>query len=109
MRFKLYYNEQTEQMDFNCLKDKFTDVILPDDPNQHVYFPIPDELQNEIREELLSLVTAQDSEDMQLISEQMKALTSKRKELVNNLRVKLNPKIIEKCKEFKEDNAEYFI
>jgi len=101
MRFKIYYNQETEQMDFNCLKDKFTDVILPEDPNQHVYFPIPDELQNKIREELLSLFSEKDSEEIQL--------SSKRKELVNNLRVKLNPKIIEKCKEFREDNAEYFI
>ena len=109
MRFKIYFNEQLQNLDINCLADTFSDTILPEDVNQHVYFPIPNDLQKEIKDNLMPLLDDGSASELRDILEQIKNLTDRRRDVINELRVKLNPQIIEKCQQFKEDNAEYFI
>jgi predicted alternative tryptophan synthase beta-subunit len=109
MRFKLYFNEQQQTLDINCLKDTHSDTILPDDVSQHVYFPIPNELRNEIHKLLTPLITDTISEEYIQIQETIKALNDKKRELINDLRAKINPKIMAKCEQFRQENAEHFI
>lgn len=109
MRFKLYFNEQTQNLDINCLKDTHTDTILPTDVSQHVYFPIPNELHEEIHKILTPLITDTVSEEYIQIQEAIKALNDRKRDLINDLREKINPKIISTCEKFKQENAEHFI
>ena len=109
MRFKLFYNENECRLDINCLGDNFTDVILPENLDQHVYFPIPSDLAKEIQKDLLAMIEEDDSIELEEFRQQMMAIVEERKKLVHKLRAKYNPMIIEKCKEFREENAEYFI
>ena len=109
MRFKLYFNEQKQELDINCLKDEHTDIILPEDPSQHVYFPIPNDMRDEIHKVLVPLIEDTVSEEYLKIQEAIKALNERKRELINELRVQINPKIMTTCEKFKEDNAEHFI
>lgn len=109
MRFKLFYNEQKETLDINCLPDSFNDIILPDNVEQHVYYPIPKELGKQIKTEMMELIDQEDGAAIEEIRQQMLGLVQARKDLVNRLREKYNPLIMEKCKQFRDDNAEYFI
>lgn len=109
MRFKIFFNESSQYLDINCLNDAHTDKILPENPSQHVYFPIPNDLRNEIKAELLQILNDESAKEYHQITEDIKALTDKRRDMINDLRIKLNPKIIEICEKFKEENAEYFI
>lgn len=109
MRFKLFFNEQTQALDINCLKDTHSDVILPTDPAQHVYFPIPNELLGEVHKYLLPLIEDTVSEEHLQIQETIKALNDRKREMINDLRLKINPKIMAKCETFKDEHAEYFI
>ena len=109
MRFKLYFNEQTQALDINCLKDTHSDTILPTDPEQHVYFPIPNDLLKEVHDYLVPLIEDTVSEEYLQIQETIKALNDRKRNLINDLRVKINPKIMAKCETFKDEHAEYFI
>lgn len=109
MRFKLYFNEQTQTLDINCLKDTHSDTILPTDPEQHVYFPIPNELISEMHKHLVPLIEDTVSEEYLQIQETIKALNDRKRAMINDLRTKINPKIIAKCEKFKDEHAEYFI
>lgn len=109
MRFKLYFNEQKQELDINCLKDTHSDTILPDDVSQHVYFPIPNDLREEIHKQLKPLITDTVSEEYIKIQEAIKSLNDRKRELINELRVSINPKIMKRCEQFKRDNAEHFI
>lgn len=109
MRFKLYFNEQKQELDINCLKDEHSDIILPEDPSQHVYFPIPNDMRDEIHKQLTPLITDTVSEEYLQIQEAIKALNDRKRELIDTLRVQINPKIMERCKKFKDENAEHFI
>jgi predicted alternative tryptophan synthase beta-subunit len=109
MRFKLYFNEQKQELDINCLKDTHSDTILPDDVSQHVYFPIPNEMREEIHEYLKPLIDDTVSEEYLQIQETIKALNDRKREMINDLRAKINPKIMAKCETFKNENAEHFI
>lgn len=109
MRFKIFFNEKSQSLDINCLTDSFTDTILPEDPSQHVYFPIPNEMKDQVKTYLMPIISEEIDAEYQAITDEIQALTDKRREMVNKLRAKLNPQIIDKCQEFKEENAEYFI
>lgn len=109
MRFKLYFNEQQQALDINCLKDEHADTILPEDPAQHVYFPIPNEFRNDIHKMLVPLIDDTVSEEYIQLQASIKELNDKKRELINELRMKINPKIMAKCEKFKEENAEHFI
>lgn len=109
MRFKIYYDEKDKQLDINCLKGTNTDVIIPENVDQHVYYPIPDDLQGEIKVFLRDILNEQISEELEAVQYEMMQLIEKRKEIITKTRQKLNPVIIEKCKEFKVLNAEYFV
>lgn len=109
MRFKLYYSEKDKLLKINCLKDNFPDIILPENPDQHVYYPIPDELYEDIKKELNSIIPNEYIEIVKDLDEQISDLMKIRSECINDLRIKINPVIMERCKEFKLENAEYFI
>lgn len=111
MRFKIYYNEIQEKLDINCLKDSHCDIILPINPEQHVYYPIPENFKDVIKKELLQLIESEQNiiDELKDVMSNVKNLTDKRRELINELRRKMNPQIIEKCQTFREDHAEYFI
>jgi len=109
MRFKLNFNDQKKCLEINCLKSTGQDIILPDDPAQHVYFPIPINLKKRINDKLINLIDKDDELDFLAINDEIKALTNKRKELLNSLRSSTNPKIMEACEKFREDHAEHFI
>lgn len=109
MRFKLYYNEATNELDFNCLKDNNTDIILPDNPDQHIYYPVPDELRDDIHTELLTLIDQEIAEQFSEINDEVQELMTKRRVLMSKIRKQINPLVMKKLLDFKEDNAEYFI
>lgn len=109
MRFKLYFNEQKQELDINCLKDTHSDTILPTDVSQHVYFPIPNDLLKEVHDYLVPLIDDTVSEEYIQIQETIKALNDRKRDLINDLREKINPKIMAKCETFKNENAEHFI
>jgi len=109
MRFKIFYNEKDSKLNINCLSDNHSDIILPENPDQHVYFPIPDELKDDIKKELLSLISDEDLESFENINDNIKLLLEQRKEMIHNIRKRTNPLIIEKCEEFKLERAEDFI
>jgi hypothetical protein len=109
MRFKLYFNEQKQELDINCLKDTHSDTILPEDPTQHVFFPIPNEMLNDIHAYLKPLIEDTVSQEYLQIQETIKALNDRKREMINDLRTKINPKIMSKCEQFKNENAEHFI
>ena len=109
MRFKIFFNEEKKALDINCLQDSHSDTILPTNTDQHVYFPIPNELSKEIKEEMMKILDGKRSEEYNAITDEISKLSQRRKEMVTSLREELNPKIIEVCERFKEANAEYFI
>jgi hypothetical protein len=109
MRFKIFFNEQKQTLDINCLNDQYSDTILPTDPAQHLYFPIPNELASDIKKELMPLLEGKEARMYHDITEEIRALTDRRREMINELRMELNPKVMEVCEKFKVENAEYFI
>lgn len=109
MRFKIFFSEQKQELDINCLNDSNSDKILPENVSQHVYYPIPNELKSEIKHELMQLLDDESAIEYNQVTEDIRALTDKRRAMINELRMKLNPKIIQLCDKFKEENAEYFI
>lgn len=110
MRFKLFFNEQKNKLEINCLNDnKNKDIILPDDPEQHLYFPIPNTMKKDISAKLETLISDEVSAEFIALGNEIKALTDRRREMVNELRKKINPEIMEKCEEFRAENAEHFI
>ena len=109
MRFKLHFNDKLQQMDINCLHDNNNDTILPDDPSQHVYYPIPKELRHKIRKSLLEIIDPETTKEFIELGKEIKELTNRRRDMMNNLREELNPKIMEQCEKFKSENAEFFI
>lgn len=109
MRFKIFFDEKTNKLDINCLPDTNVDIILPENPSQHVYYPIPKDLSNVVHEYLLPLLDDEAAQEYAQITEDIKALTDRRREMINELRTLLNPKIIEKCEDFRIDHAEHFI
>jgi len=109
MRFKIYYNEKSNKLDINCLRDTYTDIILPENADQHVYFPIPGDMQKDIKAYLMPILSEEEATEIEKIRQEIEALNLKRKDFIEALRVKYNPVIIEKCEEFRLQNSEWFI
>lgn len=109
MRFKIFFNEGEQKLDINCLNDNHTDIILPENPDQHVYYPIPNDLRSEIKEYLKDILDDNATDEINSIIGEIVELQQKRKQAIYNLREKLNPEIIQRCEIFKKENAEYFI
>jgi hypothetical protein len=84
-------------------------VILPDNLDQHVYFPIPRELTPQIKDHMSNLIDDRYTKELEAIRQQMIDLHEKRQSLIYELREKYNAKIIEECEKFKDENAEHFI
>ena len=93
----------------NCLKDDTNEIILPENTNQHVFYPIPSVLTKEIHDDLLSLLDQSITDEFNAIDASIKELQQKRKAMIDGVRAKLNPSIIERCENFKLNHPEYFI
>lgn len=109
MRFKVFYDEKLAKFEVNCLKDDFNDIKLPDNPNDHVYYPIPNDMQNIIKKDLTKLLDQEKAKEFKQIVDDIKKLTDKQRELIYEIREELNPKIMDICENFKDEHAEYFI
>lgn len=109
MKFKVFYNEQTKKLDINCLMDNFNDVILPENLDQHVSFPIPKDLLGECKQYLVQILDEEDISALQKICDDMEALVKLRRDTIYKFREKYNPLIVKRCEQFREDYAEWFI
>ena len=109
MRFKLIYDDVCQKLHINCLKDENEDVILPKNPDQHVFYPLHNKLLKKATQEFQELIDPVDAEFFKEISDDIKRLTDLKSEKMHDLRVKYNEKIMEKAIQFKSENAEYFI
>lgn len=109
MRFKLHFDDQKQTIEINCLNDSNADIIIPEDTSQPVYFPIPNEMNAEIKKYLMKLVDDEMANEFKELSREIKNLTDKRRQMVNDLRAKINPLIVEECRKFRDDYAEHFI
>lgn len=109
MRFKIFFNELSQSLDVNCLCGPSSEVFLPENTAQHVLYPIPNELTLEIREYLRQVLDQSISEEFNAIDASIKELQQKRRQLIDEARAKMNPKIIEHCEKFKADHPELFI
>ena len=109
MRFKVFFNERDNEIQINCLPSDDNDIIIPENVAQHIHYPIPKELQREISKEMNKLIDKHDVDDYLAIADEIKELQERRRQLINNVRVKMNPLIVQKCEDFKMDHPEYFI
>jgi len=109
MRFKIIFDEATRKIVVNCLKDKNEDIILPENPEQHVYFPFPPMFFNKVNKAVQSVISEEDNEEFIQIMNDIQALNQKRRDKLNEIRTRLNPEIMKACEQFKLDNAEEFI
>jgi hypothetical protein len=109
MRFKIFFNELKQSLDVNCLSGHASEVFLPENPAQHVLYPIPNELALDIREYLQGMLDQSISQEFNRIDASIKELQQQRRELIDKARVKMNPAIIEHCEKFKIDHPELFI
>jgi len=109
MRFKIYFNEAQNKIDVNCLKDEHCDVIIPENLDQHLHYPIPNNLDQEIREYIVKDIDQEYSQMFIDLMNDARELQTRRKNLMQEIRTKYNPLIIEKCNSFKEEHAEHFI
>ena len=113
MKFKIVFNEMTNQIVVNCRPNNTErEVVLPDNPDQHVYYPLPDlpaPVQETLQEDLESLTTEEDTQEFLDIKDEIGALQTRRRALMTSLRERLNPQIIERCRDFKMKFPELFI
>lgn len=109
MRFKLYFNEELKKIEINCLNDNSNITHMSLDGEQHIKFPIPNDLKKDIKKILEDLIPATNADVIADIDKQIKDLTNFRREMMNNFRRELNPLIFKKCEEFRLNNAEHFI
>ena len=109
MRFKIFFNELTQSLDVNCLSGHASEVFLPENTAQHVLYPIPSELALDIREYLRAVLDQSISQEFKRIDASIKELQQQRRQLIDEARAKMNPKIIEHCEKFKADHPELFI
>ena len=108
MRFKLFYEEN--RIKINVLTDNSSDTILPENLDQHVYYPIPNEFIKQVQTSIQDILSVEDSTTtIQEIDCQMAKLIQKRKDALVNMKKKYNPKIMEFCEEYKINNPEWFI
>jgi len=109
MRFKLYYNEGSRKFDIHCLPDKHQEIVMPENPSQHIYYPIPNEMKDEIHKDLVNLIPEDAVAELNEIDEAMKELVQHRQQRLHELRKEINPKIFEAIENFRIERAELFI
>jgi len=109
MRFKIFFNDSKNELDINCLKDDHIDTILPESPDQHVYYPIPNDLLEEIKECIMPILDKDIIDRYNSITDEIQKMHVEKRKMINDIRTQLNPVIIEKCEKFRFDNAEWFI
>lgn len=109
MRFKIYFNEKTKSLDVNCLEDKSLDKIIPENPDQHISYPIPIESRKEIKKYLTDILNSELSKEFIDLENDINVLNTIKREKMHELRKVLNVEIFKKCEDFKEDFPEYFI
>lgn len=109
MRFKLVNDDNEGLIKINVLIDKTSQTIIPEDTDQHLYFPIPNKLKNDVLKKINNIIDKEDSYCIKQIDKKINNLIKERKKILNEMREKYNPKIHNFCKEYKMDNSEWFI
>lgn len=121
MRFKVYYDEKSKSLDINCLRDSKSSTPIVDDkgipvsPHGHAYFNIPENLNDDIRDyirENLPVIMKdfnKEAEEIDKILEQISELQARRNEIIDDIRSKSYPKVLETCREFTLLHPEFFI
>jgi len=109
MRFKLFFSEVSKTITINVLKDSGVDIILPENLDQHLYYPIPNEMQQEVLKSIQKIIKDEDTKCLIQMEDDITVAIKKRAEAINSMRKKYNPKIMEFCQEFKMKNPEWFI
>lgn len=111
MRFKVIFMENTNKFKVNVLIDSSTEIILPENPDQHVFYPIPAQGRDEIAEKIETLLSEYSDEQERLIQifNDIKVLHDEKRTLITELRRKINPEIFNICEEFRNEYPEYFL
>jgi hypothetical protein len=109
MKFKLVFDEKKSELKIHCLYSKDNNIVLPDNTEHPVFFPIPIEFKTEIEEYITNIIDIEHNDKVKEITKEIRNLQEQRSLYIKELRKIINPKIIEKCKEFADGNPEYFI
>ncbi len=109
MRFKVFYDEKINSIKINVLIDMSTDIILPENLDQSLHYPIPNELKKEIQKTVQNLIEEEDSQCIGNIDKDIANLVEKRKDTIKEMRKKYNPKIMKYCEDYKINFPEWFI
>ena len=108
MKFKMFYNDQTQTLDFKCLQrrnDNHLKFASPD-PKQHSIYHIPDSLTDVIHEKLVSLITSDENEQIKNINKEIEELFTIRKQFISEVGERVNTMIFEKCIEVENEYPE---
>lgn len=109
MKFKIFFNEQKRSMDIACTKDSNEDIIFPKNTDQHINYPIPQELQNKIKKKLQDKVPQEYAQDFIDLIEEKRIIDEKRNQKIKEIREKYNPEIFKALEEFKLEFVEFFL
>ena len=109
MRFKIFYNETAKALDINCISNKSSEIVIPEDLNQHVYYPLPADVEKHAKKHLMDLLTVEETEVFQKLLEDISELQRLRKEKLNEIRERLNPEIIRRCEDLRLLYPEFYI
>ena len=116
MKFKICQNSNHasgEALKINILPDnKYStqDIVsVPDEPNGHVMYPIPSGLEPQVQEYLNSIIKQEKHDLFNRYETKINEIIQERKQEMLKLRKELNPKLLEKLKEFQNEHPEYFL
>lgn len=113
MQFKLVYDHNTESLDIRGLSNNHQDIILPVNPFQDVYFPMPEKMNNKLQkilhERLIKLIPPEQNKEFIQMIKNPNTNREDRFDKIYDMRKIINPQIIEVCKKFRLDYPEEFI
>jgi len=103
MKFKLYYKQEESKLDLLIIKDDYDDVFLSKRLDQPIQFPVINKLEKNVYKYLMKYIKVEDLSVFKTNNTEAKNIE------IYNLRKKYNPIIFDALKQFRIDNAEYFI
>lgn len=109
MRFKLFYDEANQTLKVNCLNDNSNDIKQPSNPKEHVFFPLPIEHKTKIKMDLRDLIPDDYNDEIRSIDKEIQRLRVLRTSRLDEMRLDMNCKIMDYCRQFRMDHAELFV
>ncbi len=109
MRFKVFYDEKINSIKIGVLTDTSTEIILPENVDQSLHYPIPNEFKKEVQKTVQNLIDSDDSACIDRIDKDFADLVQKRKDTMKKMREKYNPLIMKFCEDYKMNFPEWFI